>query len=681
MEQSSQGSSKVLWFALGACAVVVLCCMCLLVMTGSLWALIYVSEQQRSGVAPTPWEWTFATPSPMPTLARPTVVAGATPMPVSTETLQTLQNANVPSASLSDLAVRLGGVAFVPPTVEPAPDYNVGDRKSFWVSNTDTNQNFQIEAVLRYETDHSYFWIQDGTRYNEKDLRDLAETFESKIYPTNREFFGSEWTPGIDGDPHLYILYARGLGFSLAGYFSSADSVHPLAHEYSNAHEMFVFNSDNVALDEEFTYGVLAHEFQHMIHWYQDRNETSWLNEGFSELAAFLNGYDVGGHDYSFASDPDLQLNTWPNDGDTGPHYGASFLFVTYFLDRFGEDATKALVAEQANGMTSVDLVLEQIDATDPLTGMPVRADDVFLDWTITNLVQSTSVADGRYDYVGYKSPPRFNVTETFSNCPADAVTREVHQYAADYIRINCRGSFTLRFTGSTQVGALPIDAYSGSYAFWSNRGDDSNMWMQRKFDFREVSAPIAFSYRVWYDLETDYDYVYLLASTDDGATWQIIRTPGSTDEDPSGNSYGWAYNGVTNGWQQETVDLSAFAGKQVILRFEYVTDAAVNGEGLMLDDLSIPAIGYSSDLETDSGGWETEGFVRIENVLPQTFEIALIVDGRPQTVQKFTLSADNTLEIPITLGNGSAREVTLVVAATARFTNQPATYQIELLP
>ena len=187
------------------------------------------------------------------------------------------------------------------------------------------------------------------------------------MYPTNREFFGSEWSPGIDGDEHIYILYARGIGFSIAGYFSSADETHPLAHEYSNAHEMFLFNADNTDLGDEFTYGVLAHEFQHMIHWYQDRNETSYLNEGFSEVAAFLNGYDIGGFDWLYSTNPDLQLNDWPNDPNaTTPHYGAGFLYLTYFLDRFGEDATKALVKDPENGLDSVDNVLNQIGATDP---------------------------------------------------------------------------------------------------------------------------------------------------------------------------------------------------------------------------------------------------------------------------------------------------------------------------
>ena len=88
---------------------------------------------------------------------------------------------------------------------------------------------------------------------------------------------------------------------------------------------------------EDYIYGTMAHEFQHMIHWYQDRNEESWLNEGFSELAAFLNGYYSDRPDYDYIMQPDMQLNDWPNDKDsTLPHYGASFLFVDYFLNRFG---------------------------------------------------------------------------------------------------------------------------------------------------------------------------------------------------------------------------------------------------------------------------------------------------------------------------------------------------------
>ncbi len=159
---------------------------------------------------------------------------------------------------------------------------------------------------MRYATPHVYFWIQSGVRYQEAELIDLVDLFEKEIYPKNREFFGSEWTPGIDHDPHLYILYVRGVG-GIGGYFSANDSVHPLAHKYSNAHEMFIVSADYVGLDSEAA-SVLAHEFQHMIHWYRDRNEESWLNEGVSVLAEFLNGYDIGWVDDVYVSQPDIQL-------------------------------------------------------------------------------------------------------------------------------------------------------------------------------------------------------------------------------------------------------------------------------------------------------------------------------------------------------------------------------------
>ena len=53
--------------------------------------------------------------------------------------------------------------------------------------------------------------------------------------------------------------------------------------------------------------------------------------------------------------------------------------------------------------------------------------------------------------------------------------------------------------------------------------------------------------------------------------------------DNPSGNSYGWGYTGSTGDWIQERVDLSQFAGQKVQIRFEYVTDAAVNEEGFLL--------------------------------------------------------------------------------------------------
>jgi immune inhibitor A len=117
-------------------------------------------------------------------------------------------------------------------------------------------------------------------------------------------------------------------------------------------------------------------------------------------------------------------------------------------------------------------------------------------------------------------------------------------------------------------------------------------------------------------------------------------------------------------------------AGKKISVRFEYVTDDAVNGEGFLLDDVSVEAAGYQSDFEADDGGWAAEGFARVQNVLPQTFRLALILTNG-NSVEMIPLNADQTVEIPLSLSAGD--RAYLVVSGTTRYTRELGSYQIEI--
>jgi hypothetical protein len=659
----------------------VLCCICIVLAAMGL-AGFYIYDQKSGPVAMNPLEQDaqptqsreFVTPTDAFIETEVPAVATNVPLPASASTLDLLEQTIVPDNDPRDLACRLGGKCNLPETFPTGP-FVVGDKQKFWVSNVVTNTNFQVEATLQYMTDHAYFWVQDGVQFTKTDAIKLVDAFETKMYPTNREFFGSEWTPGVDEDPRIYMLYARGIGGSVAGYFSSPDEYAPGVQEYSNAHEMFVFNADNSPLDGIYTYGVLAHEFQHMIHWYQDRNESTWLNEGFAELAVLLNGYYVSYADDDYALNADVQLNDWgANPGTNGAHYGSSFLFVTYFLDRFGESATKALVRHPQNSIESVDAVLSEIGAVDSRTGQPIGADDFFMDWAVTNYLSDGSVADGRFRYHNYTDLPQFRETDTLSNCPTE-YSGSVKQYGVDYLKIQCRGTYTLHFEGDASVPLVPTEVYSGQYAFWSNVGDQSNMTLTREFDLSAVSGPVKLQYHTWFDIEQDYDYLYILASVDDGKTWQILLTPSGTAEDPSGNSYGWAYSGTSQGWLDESVDLSQFAGKKIQLRFEYVTDTAVHGDGFMLDDVAIPEIGYFTDFENGPDGWDAAGFVLVQNALPQTFRLAVITRGGETKVENFIIEPGQPLDINLELQGDDI----VVISGMARFTRLPGNYSLTI--
>jgi len=102
-----------------------------------------------------------------------------------------------------------------------------------------------------------------------------------------------------------------------------------------------------------------------------------------------------------------------------------------------------------------------------------------------------------------------------------------------------------------------------------------------------------------------------------------------------------------------------------------------VNGEGLLLDDVRVDAVNYTSDFEADAGGWIAQGFVRVENVLPQTYRLSLIIKGDTTTVTSIALNADQTADIPLSLKAGE--EAVLIVTGTTRFTTIPAAYQIEI--
>ena len=200
-----------------------------------------------------------------------------------------LRTVTMPARNVPDLSVRLRPDVNEVPLVVNAiqPDYAVGDVIEFWVHNPGSAENTRINAKLVYKTNVAYAWVEEGEAFDQAKLVESIDRFSTIIYPRVTALFGSESNPGVDNDPRLHILHTTKTGNGLAGYYSSVDEYSKLANAYSNQKEMFYINlgylnsGQNYQAYEE----VLAHEFQHMIHWNRDRNEGVWMNEGLSEYA------------------------------------------------------------------------------------------------------------------------------------------------------------------------------------------------------------------------------------------------------------------------------------------------------------------------------------------------------------------------------------------------------------
>jgi hypothetical protein len=565
-----------------------------------------------------------------------------------------------------------------------APDYPVGTVRSFSVLNVSDLTVRTIEAELLYRTDVAYAWVESGQPADESMIREAVDYFSEVSYPRVRSVFGSEWSPGVDGDPRVHILHTTGMGSSVAGYYSSSDEFSRLANPNSNEQEMFYINLAwlNSQQNPQEYEQVLSHEFQHMIHWNMDRGEETWLNEGFSEYATLVAGFPADlGFISSFAAAPDLQLNAWgDNTGGSGAHYGASFLFAIYLAERFGDSFISQVVAEPANGVVAIERVLEQ-------TGAGLTFDELFADWVVANFVdQPGEGAAGQFGYDRI-DVPALRENDLFSALPAPASERLVGNYATDYYRIEGDEAVQIAFAGDATARLVVAEPRSGDYAAWSNRGDDMSTHLTGQIDLSTLppGTPVTMTADLWVDIEQGYDYGYVMASRD-GVKWTILPGQWTTTDNPAGNALGPGYSGTSgseNGapvWRTDSFDLSEFAGEAIQVRFQYVADDAISQPGFLVDNIAIPAVDYRVDFEGDLSGWVSEGWLISDLQLPQRWIVQLLLlDGEELMAMLPVPVAEDGMAAITSDWLTAGKSIILAVSGATRATTEPAAYRFSI--
>ncbi|MBI2919069.1 MAG: immune inhibitor A [Chloroflexi bacterium] len=617
---------------------------------------------------PTPTPAPVATVPPLvptpSTVATPTPAASpsATPKPSPTPTAPPASSGGLPRNNPYDLACRLKGICNIPP-VTPSPGYSVGHRQQFTVLDLVQERFFTVTAVLRQVTPHAYFYFEEGAVPEDRAVQQAGRRFEEVLEQVLKEM-GITWRPGIDGDEHLTILHARIPG--VAGYFSAPDNYPRAIRPTSNERLMLYMSSGATALDTPGYYATLAHELQHLVHWWADPDEETWVNEGLSQWMSDRLGYPQSVR--NFENLPSLSLVNWPLQvSQTVPYYDANYLFFKYLLSRYARSpGIRDLVAEPEDGVEGIVAYLRS-------QGHSVSFDEVFSQWAVANYLDQFPGEDA-YPH------PRLTIRANQVIERPNVYNSSVNPYGARYIEVRLPGAAVLELRGEKTAPILPTKAPSGAHFWWSNRGDSVDATLTRELDLQGLQKA-TLSFRAWYDLEDGWDYAYLAVSPDQGRSWSVLTTQHSRTDDPLGNSYGPGYTGKSGGgvqpvWVEETVDLTPYAGGTVWVRFEMVTDDAINGPGFAVDDIVVPEVGFADDAESERG-WTARGFVRSDNVVEPRYVVQVIEVAAQPRVRPVPLGADQQGRIELPGAGSDVQQVVLVVAALAEHTTQAIPFQL----
>lgn len=289
--------------------------------------------------------------------------------------------------------------------ISPAQAFLPGEVKTFNVDAIyDETDRVQLNATLRYVGDRAIFYI-DNNWWNSLSPVDLAIQkvaisnllleFDQTIYPKLTQTYGTEWSPGVDNEARVSILIMP-LKKITGGYFNSVDEYFKTQLTRSNEREMIYLNT--AYLNTTGAKVFLAHEFTHMINFYQkekSRNivEDIWLNEARAEYAATLCGYDK---DYTgsnlerrvtdFLRAPTDSLAEWTNQP---ADYGVANLFMQYFVARYGEQVLARAMRSDYVGVASLNIALAA-------SGFTERFNDIFTDWMVASYINDCQLGQGQ---------------------------------------------------------------------------------------------------------------------------------------------------------------------------------------------------------------------------------------------------------------------------------------------
>jgi hypothetical protein len=428
---------------------------------------------------------------------------------------------------------------------------------------------------------------------------------------------------------------------------------------------------------QPFSYeGTFAHEYQHLLMYYEDPAEFSWINEGLSVFTEELVGYsepaapmtdvqwdafmqclygnwdipsdynpnpkDVGGPENSLTlwGDQDVQ-----DSDQIFCDYGAGGSFIQHAVQQFGPEAAQILHRGDTQGLDNVQEMLTQLGSADTPLDLVHRwnamlALDGVIDAgaTLTGGDAADYQVDALNGMIDWEDSDAYDLPGAPPN-------------GADYVRArDGEGNFLsagditeISFDGGSELEPVDVEWTTATpegadgEVLYSGADDNLDRSIVREVTVPADNATLTFDHL--HDMEYYWDYGFVQVSTDGGETYTSLANENTYAESDPGadprvinNLPGFTgESGVpdeeeladpeTPSWVTETFDLSAYAGQTIHLAFYYVTDAAVIDDGWWIDNVMVGDTLVSDGSDLDQ--WQT--FTQVNPVDVEGFTVQLV--------------------------------------------------------
>jgi len=174
------------------------------------------------------------------------------------------------------------------------------------------------------------------------------------------------------------------------------------------------------------------------------------------------------------------------------------------------------------------------------------------------------------------------------------------------------------------------------------------------------TGGPAALRFKHWYDIETNYDFGLVAATTDYGVTWDILAQ----------------YTGSSGGYREAVIDLSAYAGApNLFIAFVLDSDSIISRDGWYVDDVELYV-----DTEAPAAPANLVAQPTATGAIALTWDAATEGDFAYYTVYRSTTSGEGYSAIATTANPGyldsdvqTATAYYYVVTASDFFGNESA--------